>query len=312
MSVTGNGVIHMKFSTFWYNVGQGLKNIWRNKLFSLASIATMSACIFLFGVFYSIGVNFTSMVHSAEEGVTIIVYFDQGVSQEQIDKVGEEIGKRAEVAKYDFVTADEAWASYKDKYFEGNEAAADGFAEDNPLANSEHYEIYLNDVSMQQTLVDYLQGLDGVRKVSYSEVAAQTLSDFNSLIGYIFVGVIIILVAVAVFLINNTVTVGISVRKEEIAIMKLIGAKDKFVRAPFVVEGVFIGLIGSIIPLVLLFFLYQGIVSYVSERFKFIGDLVSFVPVGTVFTILVPVSLVLGIGIGYIGSRMTLHKHLQV
>ncbi len=305
-------MIHMKFSTFWYNVGQGLKNIWRNKLFSLASIATMSACIFLFGVFYSIGVNFTSMVHSAEEGVTIIVYFDQGVSQEQIDKVGEEIGKRAEVAKYDFVTADEAWASYKDKYFEGNEAAAEGFAEDNPLANSEHYEIYLNDVSMQQTLVDYLQGLDGVRKVSYSEVAAQTLSDFNSLIGYIFVGVIIILVAVAVFLINNTVTVGISVRKEEIAIMKLIGAKDKFVRAPFVVEGVFIGLIGSIIPLVLLFFLYQGIVSYVSERFKFIGDLVSFVPVGTVFTILVPVSLVLGIGIGYIGSRMTLHKHLQV
>ena len=79
-----------------------------------------------------------------------------------------------------------AWASYKDKYFEGNEAAAEGFAEDNPLANSEHYEIYLNDVSMQQTLVDYLQGLDGVRKVSYSEVAAQTLSDFNSLIGYIF------------------------------------------------------------------------------------------------------------------------------
>ena len=154
--------------------------------------------------------------------------------------------------------------------------------------------------------------MDGVRKVSYSEVAAQTLSDFNSLIGYIFVGVIIILVAVAVFLINNTVTVGISVRKEEIAIMKLIGAKDKFVRAPFVVEGVFIGLIGSIIPLVLLFFLYQGIVSYVSERFQFIGDLVSFVPVGTVFTILVPVSLVLGIGIGYIGSRMTLHKHLQV
>ena len=93
----------MRINTFFYNFRQGLKNIWRNKLFSLASIATMSACIFLFGVFYSIGVNFTSMVHSAEEGVTIIVYFDQGVSQEQIDKVGEEIGKRAEVAKYDFV-----------------------------------------------------------------------------------------------------------------------------------------------------------------------------------------------------------------
>ena len=77
----------MKFSTFWYNVGQGLKNIWRNKLFSLASIATMSACIFLFGVFYSIGVNFTSMVHSAEEGVTIIVYFDQGEGESSSEQL---------------------------------------------------------------------------------------------------------------------------------------------------------------------------------------------------------------------------------
>lgn len=289
-----------------------MKNIWRNKLFSLASIATMSACIFLFGVFYSIGVNFAEMVQKAEEGVAVIVYFDQGVSQEQIDQVGEEISKRGEVAKYNFVTAEEAWESFKGEYFEGNEAAAEGFANDNPLANSERYEIYLNDVSMQQMLVEYLEGLDGVRKVNHSELAAQTLSDFNSLLGYIFVGVIIILVAVAVFLINNTVTVGISVRKEEIAIMKLIGAKDNFVRAPFVVEGVFIGLIGSVIPLTLLFFLYQGIVSYVSERFRFVGSMLSFIPVGDVFRLLVPVSLLLGVGIGYLGSRMTLRKHLQV
>ena len=310
--MTGNGVIHMKFSTFWYNVGQGLKNIWRNKLFSLASIATMSACIFLFGVFYALGVNFTEMVHSAEEGVAVIVYFNPGVTQEQMDAVGEEIGKRAEVASYDFITAEEAWESFKKDYFEGREEMAEGFANDNPLANSAHYEIYLNDVSMQQTLVDYLEGLEGVREVHQSELAAKTLSDFNSLIGYIFVGVIIILIAVAVFLINNTVTVGISVRKEEIAIMKLIGAKDNFVRAPFIVEGVFIGLIGSIIPLALLFFLYQAIVNYVAERFQFIGNLVSFIPVTDVFVVLIPVSLLLGVGIGYIGSRMTLKKHMKV
>ena len=219
---------------------------------------------------------------------------------------------KAKVRTFSGTTSNEVTQREIDNRALARKAAAEGFANDNPLANSERYEIYLNDVTMQQTLVDYLSGLDGVRKVSHSEVAAKTLSDFNSLIGYIFVGVIIILVAVAVFLINNTVTVGISVRKEEIAIMKLIGAKDKFVRAPFVVEGVFIGLIGSVIPLALLFFLYQGIVTYVSERFQFVGDMFSFIPVTTVFTILVPVSLVLGVGIGYIGSRMTLHKHLQV
>ncbi len=302
----------VKFSTFWYNMGQGLKNIWRNKLFSLASIATMSACIFLFGVFYSIGVNFTSMVHTAEEGVAVIVYFDEGISQEGIDTIGDEIKKRAEVSKVDFVSAEEAWANFKDEYFAGNESAAEGFADDNPLANSARYEIYLNDVSMQSTLVSFLEGLDGVRKVSASELAAQTLSDFNSLIAYIFIGVIIILIAVAVFLINNTITVAISVRREEIAIMKLIGAKDNFVRAPFVVEGVFIGLIGSAIPLTLLFFLYQGIVSYIADRFTFIGDMMQFLPVKDVFVVLVPIALILGVGIGYIGSRMTLRKHLKV
>jgi cell division transport system permease protein len=272
----------------------------------------MSACIFLFGVFYSIGTNFESLVRSAEEGVSVTVFFDEGITQEQIDAIGDEISKRPEVAHYQFVSAEEAWEYYKSEYFEGREDAAESFAGDNPLANSANYEIYMNDISMQQALVTYLEGLDGVREVHQSEVAAQTLSDFNKLIGYISTGVILILIAVAVFLINNTVTVGISVRKEEIAIMKLIGAKDNFVRAPFIVEGITIGLIGSVIPLVLLFFLYQSIIAYVADRFQFIGSIISFVPVQEVFTILVPVSLLLGVGIGYVGSRLTLKKHLKV
>ncbi len=284
-------------------------------MFSLASIATMSACIFLFGVFYSLGVNFEAMVKSAEEGVAVTVFFQEGTSQETIDKVGEALDDQKRdgvVADYKFVSADEAWESFKADYFKGHEEAAEGFGDDNPLANSANYEIYMKDISKQEELVTYLQGLEGVREVNQSEVAAQTLSDFNSLIGYIFTGMILILVAVAVFLINNTVTVGISVRKEEIAIMKLIGAKDNFVRAPFVVEGVFIGLVGAVIPLVLLYFLYRSIVSYVADQFSFLSGFLDFIPLQDVFGVLVPVSLLMGVGIGYIGSRMTLKKHLQV
>ena len=167
-------------------------------------------------------------------------------------------------------------------------------------------------MSKQEELVNYLQGLDGVREVHQSEVAADVLTDFNRLIGYIFTGVILILVAVAIFLISNTVTTGISVRREEIAIMKLIGAKDSFVRAPFVVEGMFIGLVGSAIPLVLLYFMYQSIVSYVASQFNFLSGFLEFIPISQVFRILVPVSLLLGVGIGYVGSRLTLKKHLKV
>lgn len=302
----------MKLSTHAYNVGQGMKNVWRNKMFSLASIATMSACIFLFGIFYSLGTNFESMVKTAEEGVAVTVFFDEGITEARIQEIGDEISKRPEVSTYNFVSADEAWETFQVEYFDGNEDLAAGFADDNPLANSANYEIYLSDVSMQSTLVSFLEGLEGVRQVNQSEVAAKTLTDINSAITVIFMGIVIILLAVSIFLISNTVMVGVSVRSEEIAIMKLIGAKDAFVRAPFVVEGIFIGFIGSIIPLVLLYFMYERVIAYMASEFNFLSDMVSFIPVEQIFTTLVPISLVLGVGIGWIGSRVTLHKHLKV
>ena len=302
----------MKISTFIYTVKQGIKNIWRNKMFSLASIATMSACIFLFGLFYAIVVNFQSIVKEAESGVAVTVFFTEGVTQEQIDTIGLQIDKRVEVADKKFVSAEEAWADFQKDYFEGSEEAAAGFSNDNPLANSAHYEIYMNDVSMQQSLVTYLQSMDGVREVKSSDVAANTLSDFNRLIGYISAGIILILLCVAVFLISNTVTVGIAVRREEIAIMKLIGATDYFVRAPFIVEGILIGLIGSALPLLVLYFMYHKVILYVADRFLWLSRIMNFLPVDEVFTTLVPVGLLLGVGIGFLGSRFTIRKHLNV
>lgn len=281
-------------------------------MFSLASIATMAACIFLFGLFYSIVVNFQSMVKDAESGVAVTAFFDTGISQDQIDEIGDMIKKRAEVSKIEFVSADDAWNEFKDIYFDGNEEAASSFANDNPLANCASYEIYMNDISMQSTLVTYLESVDGVREVKQSEVVANTLTDFNKLLGYISMGIILILLCVAVFLISNTITVGISVRREEIGIMKLIGATDYFVRAPFVVEGILIGLIGSAVPLGLLYFLYGKVILYISDKFRFISSMMNFLPVNHVFKTLVPVALILGVGIGFIGSRITIRKHLKV
>jgi cell division transport system permease protein len=301
----------MKINTFFYSIIQGLKNIFRNKMFSLASIATMAACIFMFGLFYIIIVNFNATVRSIEEGVSVTVFFDQGISDADMTAIGDKIKERAEVSECDFVSAEEAWEDYKQVYFEGREELAEGFTE-NPLANSAHYQVYLNDVSMQEVLVRYIESLSGVREVKQSAQVANTLTDLNRLISYVSAGVILILLCVAVFLISNTVSVGISVRREEIAIMKLIGATDYLVRAPFVVEGVVIGLIGAAIPLGLLYFLYQRIMTYIAERFNFVGSLLTFVPVNTVFRTLIPIGLVLGVGIGFVGSKMTVRKHLRV
>lgn len=302
----------MKISSLFYSIKQGFKSIWRNKMFSMASIATMAACIFLFGVFYSLGVNFSRMVDSAEESIAVTVFFQEGPSDETIKAIGKKIESRPEVASYKFVSAEEAWETAKKDFFKGNDEVAKSFADDNPMANSANYQIFMKDVSHQGELVKYLQGIDGVRQVNQSAVAAKTLTDFSRLLSIIFVAIILILVAVAVFLISNTITVGISVRKEEIAIMKLIGAKDSFVRAPFIVEGVVIGLVGSGIPVVVLWFMYQNMVKYIASKFQFLSNIINFVPEGTVFKVLIPISLALGVGIGYIGSRVTLHRHLNV
>ena len=194
----------MRISTIAYIFKQGFKNIWRNLRFSLASISTMAACIFLFGLFLALVMNFNHIVHSAEEGIAILVYFDEGITQDQIDEIGRELEDRPEVAEIDYISADEAWEAYSKVYLgEDNAELAEGFMQDNPLANSSRYDVYLDNVEGQEELVSFAESLDGVRKVEQSEAAADVLSTFNRLIGYVSIAIVVILLAVAFFLIRN-------------------------------------------------------------------------------------------------------------
>lgn len=298
----------MRFSTLLYTIKQGFTNIFRNKWYSLASIATISACLFLFGIFYSVVANFQYILKSAQDGVAVTVFFDEGVSDERIAEIGNEIQQRSEVDHINFISADEAWNSFKDEYLG---EYADGFTE-NPLADAANYEIYIKDVSMQASLVAYLEEVPGIRMVNQSEITANTLDGINRLVGYVAIGIIVLLLFVSVFLIGNTVTIGISVRKEEINIMKYIGATDFFVRCPFVVEGMIIGLIGSIVPLGIVYLIYNNVIGFVLNKFTVLSSILKFLSVQEVFHVLLPVSLVIGVGIGFIGSFITVRKHIRV
>lgn len=165
---------------------------------------------------------------------------------------------------------------------------------------------------MQSALVTYLESIDGVRMVNRSELVATTLTGVNALIAYVSVGIIVILFAVSVFLISNTVMIGISVRKEEINIMKYIGATDFFVRSPFVIEGMMIGLVGASIPLGIIYGMYNIVMEYMTTRFEMLSSLLSFLTVKEIFNVLTPVSLGIGVGIGFLGSIVTVRKHLRV
>lgn len=317
----------MRISTFGYVGKQGVKNIWRNKMFSLASIATMSACIFLFGLFFLILVNFQYIIKSAEEGVAITVLFNDDATEEQKKEIGEQLESRDDVSEVKYVSADDAWAEFQKDYFGDNPELAEGFKDDNPLAHSDNYEVYMKTVkgnnkdliakskslsATQQDLVKFAQSLDGVRQVNKSDVVANTLSSVNMLVAYVSIAIIAILLGVSIFLISNTVTTGITVRKEEIAIMKYIGAKDFVVRSPFVIEGLIIGLFGAVIPLALLYFLYDKAVVYIMEKFSILKNIITFLPVGNVYIYLLPIGLAMGIGIGFLGSYFTVRKHLRV
>lgn len=304
--------ICMKISTIAYSSGQGIKNIKRNKLFSLASVGTIAACIFLMGLFYSIIINVRHMVEAAEDSVCVTVFFNTGISDDEINDIGELITKRIEVSRIEFTSADEAWEKYKQDYFGDNIELAEGFKEDNPLKNSAYYEIYLNDLSMQSALKTYLKTIDGIRDVRASDITANTLSDFAKVVGYISVAIILILLAVGIFLISNTVMIGITVRREEIRIMKLIGSTDFFVRFPFIVEGVIIGLIGAVIPVAILTVIYNKAMSYLITEFISFTSKISFVSSNEIFAFMVPVALIIGAGIGFIGSMITIRKHLRV
>ena len=301
----------MRPSTIWYTLKQGIKNIKRNWMFSLASIITMAACIFLVGVFYSLVTNVDNIAHKVEQEVPITVFFDEGTTDEQMQEVGNLIQARQEVERVEFESGDQAWQNFKDKYFQGSDAA-DGFKDDNPLVNSSNYQVYLNQIEKQTELANYIQGLDQVREVNQSEQAANTLGSFNKLVSYASIIIIAILLLISVFLISNTVSVGISVRKEEIGIMKYIGATDAFVRAPFVLEGMVLGVIGAAIPLAALYFLYNTAVEFILTKFNVLTGVVDFIPVWQIYQMLLPIGLLLGIGIGFIGSIWTTRKHLRV
>ena len=302
----------MRFNTIGYCFKQGFKNIWRNKLFSLASMATMAACIFMFGIFFCMVQNFQHFVREAEEGVAVTVLFDEGTTEDEILEIGQGLPKRDGVSEVVYVSADEAWKSYQEKYFEGNPEVAEAFVDDNPLANSSNLEIYMKDISKQDDLVTYIESLDKVRKVNRSDSVASMLTDFNRLVSYVSVAIIGLLLAVAIFLINNTVAIGISVRREEIGIMRLIGAKNSFIKAPFLIEGIVIGLVGAIFPLILLYFLYNKLITYVGTQFTGLSNVMDFLPAAQLFQTLLPVGMALGVGIGFFGSIVTIQRHLKV
>ena len=269
---------------------------------------------FLFCVFFSVITNIEYMVRTAETTMGITVFFDENLTEDEIKDIGAKIesDKSGMIKEIKFVSAEEAWDGFKTEYFGEDEALAEGFADDNPLAGSSSYEIRLNNITDQDGMVAYLESIDGVRKVNYSNSAATGLASFNKILGLLFGVLIAMLLAVAVFLISNTISVAAEFRKNENRIMRLIGATNFMIRAPFVVEGTILGLVGAAIPLGVMLFVYRQTVEYVMNRFELLSGIIQFLPLGTFYPMMAAIALALGGGLGFFVSFLTIRKELRV
>lgn len=302
----------MKMNMIGWTLAQGVKNIGRNKLISLISILTMSVSIFLFSVFLILFLNFDSTIIRIQKDICITVFFKEEATAEEITKLGERILEHENTDRLEYISSEDAWNDFLQDYFDNDPQIKDMFQDDNPLKHSSSYTVYIKDVSGQEETAEFIRGLEGVRQVNESTRIAGLFSDIRSAAGSVTIFIMSVLVAVSVFLIGSTIAQGIIKRKNEIRIMKFCGATERMIRGQFVIEGLIIGLIGSFVPLAVIIILYKNAANYIGSHYNMIGGYIRFVDLDTVFGYLIPSVLAMGIGIGYIGSRLAMRKYLKV
>ena len=297
--------------SFFYNVGQGFKNIRRNRMFSIASVLTMTTCLFLFGIMYFIVTNLRYMIREAEANVGITVFFNDGTTEQQMIEIRDQIEAKKGVKLVKYVSGDQAWEEFKELYLSDQELL-ESFGDENPLENSSSFEIFFDTVEDQSKLTSEIKRINGVRQVNDTQQLVQALTKTNRVVSISSSVLIALLLIISLFLISTTVSVGVSVRKNEISIMHLIGATDRFIRFPFIIEGMTLGLLGAALPLSILYAVYYKVIELLGTRFSgLMQSGMDVVAVNDIFMKLSPMLVGIGLGLGLLGSWMTMNRELR-
>ena len=294
---------------------QGLQGIWRNRLMVVASVCTVSACLFILGIVYCLVANVQKFTGDLDDTLGIIAFLSEDVTEEGVDTLMGQVSSMEGVKEVIYVSAEEAWDSFKTSMGFEERLDADTMTQldvDNPLSNSASLQIYLFDAGMQNEFVAKLQTMPQIRSIRYSEETAEIMDSLSNVITWGGLGLIVLLIFIAILLISNTIKLSVFVRSTEIGIMKYIGAKDSFVKIPFVVEGMIIGVLGAVLPAVLIYICYASLIQMMTERANSFTQLINFLDANTIMLYLVPTFFAVGILVGVVGSLLSLRKYLRV
>lgn len=272
---------------------------------SIAAMSVICACLLVMGSFTLVALNIDNMLADVENKNEIVVYVDETYTEEQARAIESKLVAIPEVAEVKFTTKVEAFENYKAEFGEEAELLA-GLEDRNPLRD--RYTVKLNKIEDTKTAEQALSEVEGIAKVSArSDISDKIMQVRDSVTAICWI-LILVLAFVSVFIISNTVNLTMFNRREEIAIMKMIGATNSFVRIPFVIEGLLIGIAGAAVALFLQWCVYEYVVVGALSTISFIST-VSF---GSVFWLIAAMFFGVGIIVGGIGSAITLHKFLKV
>lgn len=297
----------MRFNVVNYLIGEGIRNLFKNKKSTMSALMIMCATMLIFGLFFVIGENLNAFVENVADAQEIRVILDNDATDSEIEEVGKEILEIDGVRNAEFVSKDEALDYMKDML--GDEVL-DGYSERNIFSTA--YNVTLTDLKMNNEVQANIKQIPHVKKiVSSNQVISQIISLAKG-VRIVTAGILGLLIIISVSIISNTIKLTVHARRKEISIMKYVGATNNFIRWPFIVEGMIIGIMASAISIVIVGIVYNIIADNLvnSQFMKLINmSLVSF---GDMFNSIIITYMLLGIGIGAFGSIISMRKYLKV
>lgn len=298
----------MRYNVFSYLIKEGFKSTFKQKKMTSASIIIMCATMFIFGLFFVIGENVNSVITQLESQQGIQIFIDEDATNEEIESLGNQIRNINGVNRVTFVSKEDALNSMKTTL--GDESLFEGWDEENPFPAS--YFVTLTDLSLNEQVQSEVLALDNVDEIASENTTINRLRGLANGIQITTIVILALLIIISIFIIAYTIKLTVHARRREISIMKYVGATNSFIRGPFIVEGIIIGVISAIITLVILGLAYNGVMGSIGESVLIQEMGFGLLSFSEMFYLVLTVYLVLGVGIGVLGSVISMRKYLKV
>lgn len=290
--------------TLFYLIGQGFENVWKNKLMFIASVLIISTSMITLGIFSIVGENAKAFINNMKSDQTIIAFLDEDVDDARVKVIEKTISEISGVTDVTHETKEEALNNAREQYFDENTIDFTEGWEDNNLF-TDSFAVNVTDLTKANDIVSRIEAIDGVRRVRFDENVFASINKASEAIQMVVMVVFILLVAVSLLVISNTIKLVLHSRRKEINIMKYIGATDAFVKTPFIIEGIIVGVVGAYLSWFLTMPMYSALQNLVAD------SALSFPWVDLSQKILYT-NLVIGIGISCIACMISIKKYLKV